>query len=506
MSDTAAGATGMALPFRPRGIRWTPILLAFGTVLLLVGLSLASMTMISITDDTNQVEHTLEVEASINRVAALNEQLETARRGYLIEADPIFTTVLDRTSQPYADEIDRLARLVTDNPEQVERVKRIRELSVERETLIERLLTSPSEVARIRDEAADFDSDRGVQLVREIRGIAARMGETEEGLLRVRNQRQLDSLVRFYLVGGTSLLLLFAVLGTVIVLIMRYNRELTATQAELEAANEGLEQAVGARTTELVRANQEIQRFAYIVSHDLRSPLVNVLGFTAELDEARRLIVAHLSDLYERHPALRSAEAWTAADEDLPEAIGFIRTSTEKMDRLINSILQLSRQGRRQLAPQMLELDALVEDIFATLHQRAQDAETKLIAEPLPELVSDRLAVEQILTNLIENAIKYGKPGQPGQVTVTGERRGPIVNIDVTDNGRGIDPKDHERIFELFRRSGTQDRPGEGIGLAHVRAMAYRLGGNVTVESVLDHGATFRLSLPAQFKDTEVTQ
>jgi signal transduction histidine kinase len=115
------------------------------------------------------------------------------------------------------------------------------------------------------------------------------------------------------------------------------------------------------------------------------------------------------------------------------------------------------------------------------------------------------MAVEQILSNLVENAIKYLSPARAGEIRIEGRHANPLVEIDVIDNGRGIAPQDHERIFELFRRSGTQDRPGEGIGLAHVRALAYRLGGTIAVESELDRGSMFRLSLPARFIATEQT-
>ena len=80
---------------------------------------------------------------------------------------------------------------------------------------------------------------------------------------------------------------------------------------------------------------------------------------------------------------------------------------------------------------------------------------------------------------------------------VSGGSSGDRAWIEVADNGRGIDPRDHERVFDLFRRSGTQDQPGEGIGLAHVRALAYRLGGTITLRSALGEGATFRVSLPS---------
>ena len=111
-------------------------------------------------------------------------------------------------------------------------------------------------------------------------------------------------------------------------------------------------------------------------------------------------------------------------------------------------------------------------------------------------MVSDRLALEQILSNLVENAVKYLQPGRPGRIMVTARADSGRVIIDVADNGRGIAPGDHERIFELFRRAGQQDQPGEGLGLAHVRALAYRLGGVITCISTLGAGATFRLSLP----------
>ena len=105
------------------------------------------------------------------------------------------------------------------------------------------------------------------------------------------------------------------------------------------------------------------------------------------------------------------------------------------------------------------------------------------ITPDLPMVISDRLAVEQIFSNLVENALKYLKPGRPGRVEISGRRQGVRTVYEVKDNGRGIDPKDHDRVFDLFRRAGVQDQPGEGIGLAHVRALAYRLGGTVIVPS-----------------------
>jgi signal transduction histidine kinase len=116
------------------------------------------------------------------------------------------------------------------------------------------------------------------------------------------------------------------------------------------------------------------------------------------------------------------------------------------------------------------------------------------------------VAIEQIFSNLIENAIKYLEPGRTGEVIVRGAKAGDRVIYEVQDNGRGIDAKDHQRVFDLFRRSGAQDQPGEGIGLAHVRALAYRLGGYIDLKSALGEGSTFQVNLPTTYADQGVGQ
>lgn len=351
--------------------------------------------------------------------------------------------------------------------------------------------------------AAGFEEERAVALTRQVRSLAQQMLEAEQALLRDRAEAQRSTLRTFYVVLAAAGVLLVLVAATTISVMLRYTRELAASRAELRALNEDLEDLVEERTSDLHRANQEIQRFAYIVSHDLRSPLVNVMGFTAELDAARKTTGSFLDKLKAEHPDLVTPDVQLAVDEDLPEAIGFIRTSTQKMDRLINAILRLSREGRRTLAPEHLDMNALVGGIADTLHHRAAEAGAEISIEPLPPIVSDRVAIEQILSNLIENAVKYLSPGRPGLVRVSGREEHGRVVYEVADNGRGIDPKDHERVFDLFRRSGAQDKPGEGIGLAHVRTLAYRLGGIIDVKSELDQGATFRLSLPATYTEGE---
>ena len=275
---------------------------------------------------------------------------------------------------------------------------------------------------------------------------------------------------------------------------------ITAQQA-LRDTNQNLEALVASRVGDLQLANDEIQRFAYIVSHDLRAPLVNVLGFTSELDALRVDLKMFLDDVAAVAPQLVTVDRRLAVEEDLPEALGFIRSSTQKMDRLINAILKLSREGRRKLTPQPIDIAGLVALQGQSLAQQLSAKDATLAVEgALPDVVSDRLAIEQIFGNLIENAVKYLAPARPGRITVSGVTAGAYRRYDIADNGRGVVPQDLERIFELFRRSGEQDTQGEGIGLAYVRNLVRRLGGDVTVRSTYGVGTCFTVTLPAAFQ------
>src|SRR6185503_14729110 len=244
----------------------------------------------------------------------------------------------------------------------------------------------------------------------------------------------------------------------------------------------------------------------YIVSHDLRSPLVNIMGFTSELEALRTDIFDQIRRLSADLESL-NAQASDAATHgeidrlgaDFDEAIRFIKTSIGNMDRLINAVLKLSREGRREFRPERVDMDEVLASITATVTHRAVELGARIEVASLPSIETDRLAVEQIFANLVDNALKYGREGEPLHIEIMGRTSGTHAIYDVRDNGRGIDPGDHTRVFELFRRSGPQDRPGEGIGLAHVRALVRRLGGTMGLSSTLGQGSTFTVTLPRRW-------
>ena len=123
------------------------------------------------------------------------------------------------------------------------------------------------------------------------------------------------------------------------------------------------------------------------------------------------------------------------------------------------------------------------------------------VEEPSPTQIERLIgkredAPDNLVWDSKRRIIKYLKPGVPGDISVRGRTKLGYAIFDIADNGRGIDPKDHQRIFDLFRRAGLQDRPGQGIGLAHVRALVRRLGGTMSVASELDKGSTFTVTIP----------
>nr|WP_277998604.1 sensor histidine kinase [Sphingomonas liriopis] len=448
---------------------------------------------------TRSVNHTYEVELAIGTARRLIEQGEASRRGYLLTGNREYRDAYDRWTVALPDALHRMQLLTRDNPRQVDTLIQLhRDIAA---LLAQRTRTIAMVDAGQDDAAvASFRGETSVRRMMGIRSAFDRMATEERRLLARRDEAQRASVRAFYAILALAAVLLILVAIASLLTVMRYTRDLAASRDDLRDFNDRLEETVHERTADLSRANEEIQRFAYIVSHDLRSPLVNVMGFTAELAAA----TAPLGELLDRAeaqcPQIVGEEARLAVREDLPEAIGFIRTSTQKMDRLINAILKLSREGRRVITPEPIDVAAVVDTIAGSMRHLLDERGVALdVARPVPGLVTDRVAIEQILSNLIENATKYLQPGRPGEITVSGEERRDRVIVAVADNGRGIAAADHQRIFDLFRRSGTQDQPGEGIGLAHVRALAYRLGGTIDVDSELGRGSTFRLNLPKTY-------
>ncbi|HEY1206177.1 MAG: PAS domain-containing sensor histidine kinase [Bryobacteraceae bacterium] len=249
-------------------------------------------------------------------------------------------------------------------------------------------------------------------------------------------------------------------------------------------------------SVELHGINEELKRFTQIVSHDLRAPLVNLKGFSAELrcsiDTLHKSEQALLANL----PAPERAAVAQALQETIPEALGFIESSATSMDHLTAALLGLARAGRREFHTEELNAGALLQGTLRTLAHQIQSGNIDVKVGLLPIIASDRSAIEQIFGNLLDNAIKYLDPERPGRIEVSAEETADATVLHVRDNGRGIAEEDMDKVFQPFRRAGIQDVPGEGMGLAFVRMLLHRLGGRIECHSQLGVGTTFSFMLP----------
>lgn len=486
------------------------VLLAAG-LLILIGISASSIYLLySLRDDADQIAHTLEVENQIYATLLQLRRAESAERGYLITSQPEFLTDFREAEAAIRPAFERLRQLVQDNPVQLRQLDEASPLMALRLDEFNRVVMLSS--AGQRDEAIKIVQENALRrTTARIRDIADAMHREEEKLLRERTQ-EANSTQMWTAVATTSgsgAVLALAIASAL--LVQRSRRLRDEAQQNLLEMNANLESAVAERTTDLQEANEEIQRFAYIVSHDLRSPLVNIMGFTSELEELRASIFTRIARLSAPQavaaagpdPTVVADDALADQDKELAqefdESLSFIKSSIAKMDRLIAAILTLTREGRREFKPQRIDMRELIEGIAKTVAHQAEEANATIAVEVLPEVVSDRLALEQVFSNLIDNALKYLKDHVPGEVRISGRRKTGYIVYEVTDNGRGIDQKDHQRIFDLFRRAGVQDRPGQGIGLAHVRALVRRMGGTLSVSSEPGQGSTFTVMLPASW-------
>jgi len=485
------------------------ILLLAAGFLVLVAISVTSVVFVNkARSDSGWVTHTIEVENQTNTLLLDIRRAESAARGYLLTRRPEFLADHEAAVSQIAPELDKLEALSRDNPAQVENLEKIRA------AIETRLGQFAQEMALIRQG----DAANAIAMVREsdagdttstIRDVANAMRVEEERLLALRtdNADRSQKLASTVTIAGSCLVVALAAIS--IFLVRHERRARDEAETRLRDSNLNLEATVDERTADLREANDEIQRFAYIVSHDLRSPLVNIMGFTSELDELRGDIFRRISALDatvrepvatlppDVEPELRGEDQ--KLSEDFSEALGFIKSSIAKMDRLITAILNLTREGRREFDPVRIDTRELIEGIVKTMAHQAEEAHAEIRIAPLPQITGDRLALEQIFSNLIDNAIKYLKPGVPGEIAIRGRTKLGFAVFEISDNGRGIDPKDHQRIFDLFRRAGTQDTPGQGIGLAHVRALVRRLGGTMSVSSELNAGSTFTITLPIKW-------
>jgi PAS domain S-box-containing protein len=247
----------------------------------------------------------------------------------------------------------------------------------------------------------------------------------------------------------------------------RYER--TVQQNELQRERDAT------HAKELAVVNQELEAFSYSVSHDLRAPLRHIHGYVEMLREAT---TGHLSDKAEHY-------------------LTTITDASVEMGELIDDLLAFSRVGRAEIREASVELGELLRDVIRGLEMAAKDRPIVWEIAPLPRVIGDASLLKQVLTNLVDNAIKYSRTRDPARIEIgsAGEEAG-RVTLFVRDNGVGFDMQYADKLFGVFQRlHRPEEFEGTGIGLATVRRIVGRHGGRVWADGAIDEGATFYFTL-----------
>jgi PAS domain S-box-containing protein len=251
-------------------------------------------------------------------------------------------------------------------------------------------------------------------------------------------------------------------------------------EEEIKKLNTELEERVKIRTAELVEANTALEAFSYSVSHDLRSPVRSVMGFTQIINK----------------------EYGHGLNEDLKELFGHIEKSSKRMNAIIDDLLALAKFGKEKLQIMEVDMHKLFSNVWDhLLFTNPHNAVIEMV--PLPKVPADGSMIEQVVVNLLSNAVKYSSKKEKPLIKIGFEETEDGIIFYVKDNGAGFDMKSYDRLFGAFQRlHGVSEFEGTGVGLMLIKRIVERHGGSVWAEGKVNEGAVFYFSLPKSMPTT----
>ncbi|MDP3684717.1 MAG: ATP-binding protein, partial [Ignavibacteria bacterium] len=246
-------------------------------------------------------------------------------------------------------------------------------------------------------------------------------------------------------------------------------------QEEIKQLNKTLEERVNQRTAQLQASNEELESFAYSISHDLRAPLRAIDGYSRILEQDYAKVL----------------------DTEGLRLINIVRSSTKNLDRLITDLLSLSRVGRSELKLDVLDMNSMVDSIYQELATPETQEKIHFTVHDLPEGYGDPTLIRHVWMNLISNALKYSSPREHPKIEIYGFLDANKCTYTIRDNGVGFNPDYKDKLFGLFQRlHKASDFEGTGVGLAIVHRIVIRHNGVVWGNGDPDHGADFSFTLP----------
>jgi chemotaxis family two-component system sensor kinase Cph1 len=244
----------------------------------------------------------------------------------------------------------------------------------------------------------------------------------------------------------------------------------------------------------LEEKNKELETVIYATSHDLRTPLINIQGFSQELERACKKIASLLNKVDVKSSV--KEELSSIVKDDINESLHYIRGGIHKMDILLKGLLRLSRLGRVELEIKLLDMNKMMSDITRSMEYQIKEKNAKIEIGLLPSCRGDAGQINQTFSNLLDNALKYLDPARPGFITISCQAHEDHVVYCVKDNGIGIAPEHQDKIFEIFHRFNPRDPEGEGLGLTIVQRIVQRHNGKIWLKSTPGKGSEFFVSLP----------
>ncbi|HEV2602073.1 MAG TPA: CHASE3 domain-containing protein [Microvirga sp.] len=463
---------------RRRYTQWLSVLAGpaamVATAALLLGAAL--LLNLSLTRLTQSRQLAFEAATILRQAAEIRADVrtaETGQRGYLLTGDL-------RYLEPYNVAIGRLwavfgqLQATVRDPQQLQRL-------VDLKPLIQAKLDELARTVELRRQSFDaalavVQTDLGQRLMEVIDARVQELEAAEQAILDARTgvlENDANWATRLASVTGL-LALLSAVAGALWLANQRSHARLLGAERRFRMELEG---QVAERTKQLTDANEELDAFAYTISHDLRAPLRAMHGYAEALAE----------DFGPELP------------EDGKRFTKRIQAAATRMESLIQDILSYSRLAREDVILRPVALERAVDAVLSRAAERIGEVGAVIAVErPLPDVLAHAPTLGQVVENLLLNAIKFVTPGDRPQVRVSAEHHDGRVRLLVDDNGIGIAAEHHDRIFRPFERlHGAETYPGTGIGLAIVRRGIERMGGRVGVEALPDQGSRFWFELDA---------
>ena len=415
--------------------------------------------------------------SGVSQLRASVNDLQAGERGFLLTGDERYLLPLDQANASLQTQIESCIRYSQDEPRPVQA------LVADIASLIKRRAEQANQVLKVQKAqgfapAVELTKSNGSE--ESMDRIRTRIGELENELDRMQSN-YLDSQRRLnrwrFIVFALGTLVLIAVMIWLYNDMLSYLEARDAAHGQLQALNTELEGRIEERTRDLTQANEELQQFAYVASHDLQEPLRTITSFTQLLESRYK----------------------GRLDEDADEFIGYIVTSSRRMSDLINGLLALVRLRRAGQTTVPISFEKLLEEAEVILQAAIRESQAEIRHGALPALVVDKVQFSQVLQNLIANSIKYRRD-EPPRISVQARRDQTQWIFSVSDNGQGFNQQFAERIFGLFQRLHSRDVEGTGMGLSIARKILERHGGRIWAESKEGVGSTFYFSLPVSLE------